>query len=102
MTITIVVGVPLLVPLAWSGAHCEPVPQCRRAIELYFGALFAGIVAVGSVAAFLLSQVINRLAARREDEGTSPTFVIGSLIAVVVTTIGVAWALFGAAAFFGT
>ena len=94
LAIAIVAGAPLLFPLGWAGAHCEPVPQCQRAIELHFGALFAGILAVAAATALLLSQIINRLAARREDEGTSPTFVIGALVAVVVTTVAVVWALF--------
>ena len=101
MIVTITAGLALLFPLAWSGAHCDPVPQCQRAGELHFGALFVGAAAVGSAIAFVLSQIINRLAAQREDEGTSPTFVIGSLIAVSVNTIAVVWALFSLASAVG-
>jgi len=87
--IGIVIMFPLFFALAWSGAHCDPVPQCQRANELHFGALIAGGFAVAAGAGFGVRYFVNKLASQREDEGTSPTFIIastGTAIALAVLT----------------
>ncbi len=82
--VAIVVSFPLLFALAWSGAHCEPVPQCQRASEQHFGAMLAGVAAVAGMTGLLLRSVINSLAAHRDDEGTSAGFAIAATLAALV------------------
>jgi hypothetical protein len=93
--IVIVVSLPLLFGLAWSGAHCEPVPKCQRGSELYFAALLAGVAALAGIAGFLIRLAVNALAVRREDEGTSAGFLIAAAVVTLIVVglaIGVAFA----------
>ncbi len=82
--ITTVLSLPLLFGLAWSGAHCEPVPQCQQDSELYFGTMLAGVAAVAGITGFLVRWAINAVAGLRDDNGTSAAFVTAAAVAAVV------------------
>ena len=82
--IAAVVSFPLLIALAWSGAHCEPVPQCRTAIELHFGAWLAGVATLAGISGFVVRWAVNKLAARRSDEGASAGFVMAATVTALI------------------
>ena len=92
-----VVSFPFLFALAWSGAHCDPVPQCQRANELHFGAMLAGVVALAGLTGFLTTRSLGALASRRDDEGASAGFfgraIVGTLV-VAALVIVAAYAIF--------
>ena len=85
--IFLIVAFPFFFAMAWSGAHCEPAPQCQRANELHFGAIIAGVAALAGLIGFLIARLLTTLAMRREDEGTSAGFfalaIFGTLVAAV-------------------
>ena len=82
--IAAVVSFPLLFALAWSGAHCEPAPQCQRAIELHFGAMLAGVATLAGISGFLVRWAVNAIAAQRDDEGASAGFVIAATVTALI------------------
>jgi len=85
---------PLLFGLFWSGAHCEPVPHCQRESEAFVGGAFAALLGLAALAGFAIRFVINRLAAQRDDQGTSTGFVLGAAVAVMLATCGVIAAVY--------
>ena len=82
--IAAVVSMPLLFGLAWSGAHCEPVPQCRRANELHFGAMLTGVAMLAGITGFIIRWAVNALAAQRDDEGASAGFLIAATVTALI------------------
>jgi hypothetical protein len=70
----VALGFPFVFALAWSGAHCDPVPQCQRANEWHFGLILATLAALAGLTAFAVARGLSRLALRREDEGASAGF----------------------------
>ena len=92
--ITAAFAFPLLFGLAWSGSHCEPVPQCQRENEQYFGTSFAILLALAAVTGVSVTWIVNRLAARRDDEGTSATFVSVTIAAVLLGSLALIAAAF--------
>jgi hypothetical protein len=88
---------PFLFALAWSGAHCDPVPQCQRANEWHFGLILAGLAVLAGLTGFVVAWALNFIASRREDEGASPGFfalAIVATLAIAAMVIVAAYALF--------
>jgi hypothetical protein len=93
----IVVSFPVLFALAWSGAHCDPVPQCQRANEWHLSLVLAGVVAIAGLTGFVVAQALNSIASRREDEGASAGFFSLAIVATLIVAamvIVTAYALF--------
>ncbi|MGE5564319.1 MAG: hypothetical protein ACM3ZV_13580 [Bacillota bacterium] len=84
----LIVSFPFLFALAWSGAHCDPIPQCQRANERHFGLVLLGVAVVAGLTGFIVARVLNAIASRRDDEGASAGFfglaIIGTLITAVL------------------
>jgi hypothetical protein len=76
--VTVVIAVLPLFPLAfalgWSGAHCDPVPSCQRSAEWHIGLIFGGIILLAAAVGYAVRQLLNIVAAQRDDEGHSITF----------------------------
>ena len=87
LVVAAILTFPLLFLLAWSGAHCDPVPQCQRDGELLFAAMMAGVLALAGITGFLVRGAVNALAAMRSDEGSGAVF----LLAATAGTLLVAW-----------
>ena len=81
---------PLGFVLAWSGAHCDPVPSCQRSAELRIGLIFGGIMLLAAAAGYAVRQLLNSMAERRDDEGHSITF---SGIAIALSAVAMLLAL---------
>jgi uncharacterized membrane protein YidH (DUF202 family) len=75
---------PLLFGLAWSGAHCDPAPQCQHASEEHFGAMLAGVAGLAAITGGVIGWIVNVVAARRDDEGTSLSFVVTAAVAALL------------------
>jgi nitrate reductase gamma subunit len=82
--IAFVLSFPLLFAISLVGAHCEPIPQCRRATEQHFGLVIAGVLAFAGIMGLLIRRVVNHLAGKRSDDGTSSGFVIATTLAVLL------------------
>jgi hypothetical protein len=80
---------PILWAVAWTGAHCDPVPACRRAIGLRFLLDASAILIAAAFVGLSLRSIVNRLAARRLDGGTSPLFV-GGVVVLALAVVGAA------------
>ena len=78
------VSFPFLFALAWSGAHCDPVPECQRANELYFGGILLGVVALAGMTGFGVAWSLKSVASRREDQGASAGFLTGAIVATLI------------------
>lgn len=74
--------------MAWGGAHCQPVPQCRRSGEIH--ALWSMLVVAiaAGLMGFAVRWVTGRLAARLT--GRPAALRIALLTAV---TLGSVWVL---------
>jgi len=87
----LVVSFPFLLALAWSGAHCDPVPQCQRANEWHFGLILAGVAVVAGLTGFIVTRALNAIASRRENGGASAGFfalaVVATLIAATIVIV---------------
>jgi hypothetical protein len=79
----LVVSFPFLFALAWSGAHCDPVPQCQRANEGHFGIILVGVAALAGLTGFIVARALSASAARREDEGASTGFFAVAIVATL-------------------
>lgn len=80
----LVVSFPFFFALAWSGAHCEPIPQCQRVNEWHFGLILAGVVVVAGLTGFIVAWAVNSIASRREDGGASAGFFALAAIATLL------------------
>ena len=88
----VVAAFPFLFVLAWSGSHCEPVPQCRRfaerafAVELAVILLFAGLLGLAVRALWRWSAVrqVDRAAAGRPPAWAIVTIAALTLIVAVL------------------
>jgi hypothetical protein len=81
----LVVSFPFLFALAWSGAHCDPVPQCQRANELRFGLILAGVAVLAGLTGFVVAWALSSLASRRQDEGASAGFFALAILTALAT-----------------
>ena len=72
--VVVVPILPLAFVLGWSGAHCAPVPSCQRSGEWHIALIFFGVLLFAAVLGYGLRQVLNAMAAKREDEGHSVAF----------------------------
>jgi hypothetical protein len=77
---------PLLFGWVWSGAHCEPIPQCQQQGTTFFSAELAALAVVAAAAGFAVRCVIKRFAAGREDQGTSTAFIVRAAVAALLAT----------------
>ena len=85
LAIWLAVGFPFLFGLAWSGAHCEPVPQCQRASEWHFGLILLGLAVVAGVTGVVIARALSSIASRRDDERASVGFVLVAFFGTLVT-----------------
>jgi F0F1-type ATP synthase membrane subunit c/vacuolar-type H+-ATPase subunit K len=85
--IVAVASVPLLFAWAWSGAHCDPVPRCRREIEQQLGAMLVCLAALAGLAGYLFRSAVNGLAAKRDDKGASTGFVIAAITSALLVVV---------------
>ena len=83
-SVWLVVSFPFLFALAWSGAHCDPLPQCQRANEWHFGLILLGVAALAGLTGFVVARVLNSIASRRDDEGASAGFFALAIIATLI------------------
>jgi cation transporter-like permease len=58
---------PLLFMLFWAGAHCEPVPQCRRQGETLFAIAAAAAAAFAALLGFAVRALVRWAAMRGHD-----------------------------------
>lgn len=65
----VLVSVPILFVLAWSGSHCEPAPECRRSAEVEFAVVEAVAAALAVLLGFAVRALVRWWNAR--DPGTA-------------------------------
>ena len=92
---------PLLFGLAWSGAHCEPVPECQRSSEIYFAGLFAGLLVVAGLIGFAFNKIVARLARTRADDGVSASFIVSTSVIAVAVAAAAIWLVYAGFGFLG-
>lgn len=83
---------PLLFVLFWSGAHCEPIPECQRSSEVRVGVMLLAVVVAALLVGTLIAKTVNRLAAKRDDDGYAASFL---LFAGLLTAAATALTLLG-------
>ena len=85
----LVVSFPFLFALAWSGAHCVPVPQCQRASEWHFEIILAAVAALAGVTGLIVARALSFIALRREDDGASAGFFAVAIVATLGAAVSV-------------
>jgi hypothetical protein len=75
---------------AWSGAHCQPKPQCQRGAELNVLLEAMAVFAAAIVVGLALRSLVNWISARDADAGTSRGFIAGAVVlALAITAIAI-------------
>lgn len=81
-------GFVLLFAVAWSGAHCEPVPNCQHENEHHFlwQALFL-LMAVAGIG-FAVRQVTGHMFRQMASKSLAAAIAINLLIAILAAWLG--------------
>ena len=90
--LAVLAGFPFLFALAWSGAHCEPAPQCQRAAEAHFwpliGTAIVGALGVGA----LVGLAVNKRLRYLESDSQADRFIsMGWAVLVLAAIAGFAF-----------
>lgn len=82
---------PILFAWAWAGAHCAPVPQCRRAAEARLAVELAAVAALALLLAFAVRALVNWARLRRSDPERAGRPPIWAIPAVAVAGLLLLW-----------
>jgi len=93
----LVVSLPFLFVLAWSGAHCEPKPDCQRFAERAFlveMAVILGLtVLTGASVRALVDWAVRRH--RGERQAPAPRWAVVCLVLLGLAVLWTGSSLFG-------
>jgi hypothetical protein len=92
---TAVAAFPLLFVLAWTGNHCDPVPQCRRWAERAFALELAVILLLAGLLGFAVRALWRWSAVRRIDPAAAGRPPAWAMATIAVLALGVAVLLSG-------
>ncbi len=76
-------GMPFLFVWAWSGAHCEPVPQCHQEAELGALAPIAVVLALAALLGFAVRALVIWWMQRRADPASARLPPVWALVVAV-------------------
>lgn len=85
-----VLAFPLLFVWAWSGSHCEPVPQCQRFAEKMLLIELAAVAGLAALLAFSVRTIFNWWMTRKMGGAVNvrpPIWAVGT--ATILLLVGV-------------
>jgi hypothetical protein len=83
--------IPVLFVWAWSGAHCEPVPQCRRAAETMLAVELAIVALLALLLGLGVRAWVNWWRIRRFDPERAGKPPIWAIVAVPILVALALW-----------
>jgi hypothetical protein len=82
------VSIPFLFVLAWSGAHCEPRPDCQRFAERAFFVELAVIAALAVLTGASVRALVDWAVRRRRADGDGRTEALPRWAAIGLGLLG--------------
>ncbi len=85
------VAFPLLFVWAWSGAHCEPAPECLNSVNLMLLTHLAPILALAALLGFAIRALVNWWVERNGSQEGAKRPPVWAVAAVIVVGAVFVW-----------